>query len=352
MAQAVPKKLLATGGIRTVDENTDCVRLFIFPPSFNSAKGVGCLRISSAWEDAEVTEINISSQNYAPDYCRLNPNMTVPTFEVDDKIITDSLECTKYLFDKYPGKGDEQAKASGKGQEVLEFCTLVSVWDEYMFTYGNMKDGMGDMTNEIRLLNIRNYLKEVLDESPEDRDTLVTAYVEKIARVTVMMKKTANNRDAEQKAKDLEENKRVFISIFAKAEGLLKGKDQGFLFSANVSSADIYLLAILRILYLLYPDKLEEVNEEYPSVKSYWERALATVEVQEGLISWVKKPHIAYVAFSTGLVSDVVKYKLGLKWDVELPADIEARLGEAIREEMVSFGIEEEEEEESTENAC
>merc|ERR550525_1347971 len=95
-------KIGVAGGM-TQHKKRETPRLHIFGVSFNSGKAHLLLRISSAWPGTEVRMLDIAGTNYKPDYVRLNPNMTVPTVEIDDKLITDSDILLDYLREHYPG---------------------------------------------------------------------------------------------------------------------------------------------------------------------------------------------------------------------------------------------------------
>ncbi|CAE8625737.1 unnamed protein product [Polarella glacialis] len=147
-----------------------------------------------------------------------------------------------------------------------------------------------------------------------------------------MEEATCAASDPEKKKRDLELNGKMLDSILKAASGILETRGEaGFLFGAELTTADVYLLSVFRIFLTMYPAKLEEVCEMYPKLKDYWHRALARDEVQEGLVSYTSKKHMAWIALTRGMVSDILGVKTGLLRAPALPAELETRLQEATR---------------------
>ncbi|CAE8725757.1 unnamed protein product [Polarella glacialis] len=150
-----------TGGIREATEYRRHPRLWVFPPTVNSGKAHLCLRLSSAWPFAEVRVVDVFGENYSLDFCRLNPNMTVPVLEIEDKVITDSASIAEFLGRHYAGDGDSRAIYGGKGQLMSRFVALVASWDEALYMCSASCTGCGcqrrqdHSVNRLRLVRLR-----------------------------------------------------------------------------------------------------------------------------------------------------------------------------------------------------
>jgi len=251
MTATAPAKLLATGGIRTVEKHVSKPVVYQFPVSFNSGKATLAMQLSQKADEAEIRYVLHMRDNYTPEYVRLNPDtMAVPTMEIDDKVCTDSMDLCKYLMDNYPGPGDQEVVASGRQAEMMDWVNFAAAWDEYMFTYGHMDPGSADMANAIRLENLRIYLDQVLTEKPADVDFLVNCYIKKITGITTMRRAQETGADKE---KALEENKVILHRVLARGNDLVGKHPGGFLFGDKLTTADVYFLPIFRIFQLSVP---------------------------------------------------------------------------------------------------
>lgn len=330
MANPKPPKLLATGGIRTVAAAVPAPVLYWFPASFNSGKATLATQISQKGADTVQRLVLHMRDNYTPEYARLNPDtMAVPTMEIDDKLITDSYEVVKYLFYTYPGPGDTEVQASGRSADLWKFVDLAGSWDEYMFTYGNMGAKTSDMANNIRLANLRYYLNQTLTEKPPDEESLVRAYINKIAGIMAMNRATGGEADAENKQKHMEENRQLLDTVFAAASTLL-GSGSGFLFGDELTTADACFLPIFRIFVVAdMAAMFDETFAKYPNLRGYWERAQAHNDVQEGLLKCVRPSAMAYTMLKMKVPKTILAYKTGLLRPPVLPEDVEKRIREA-----------------------
>ena len=70
------------------------------------------MHASSCGDNFRLMPIFAGRMNYHPDFARINQNMSVPTLEIEDVIITDSLDIVRYLREKHPGP--ETAPPSGE----------------------------------------------------------------------------------------------------------------------------------------------------------------------------------------------------------------------------------------------
>jgi len=319
-------KLLATGGIRTVAASVPVPILYWFPGSFNAGKAKMAMQLSEKRAVAVDRFILHMRDNYTIEYARLNPDtMAVPTLEIDDKVITESHEIVRYLFDNYPGPGDREVQASGRTAEMWTFVDFARRWDEYMFTYGNMGAQSSDMANGIRLLNLRYYLGQTLRERPEDEQALVSAYVNKIAGIMTMNRATGGGATPEAKQKDLEANRALLDEVLAAGSALI-GSRSGFLFGDQLCTADACFLPILRIFLVATPAMFEEVFAKHPNLRGYWERAQASEDVQQGLLRCVTKGALAWIMLKKMVPKTILAYKTGLLRAPKLPDEIEERI--------------------------
>lgn len=330
MTNPKPPRLLATGGIRTVAATVPVPVLYWFPPSFNAGKATLATQISQKGADVVQRLVLIIRDNYKPEYARLNPDtMAVPSMEIDDKVITDSYDIVKYLYNTYPGPGDKEVQTSGRSADLWTFVDLAVSWDEYMFTYGNMGTKMSDMANNIRLANLRFYLRQTLTEKPDDEESLVSAYINKIAGIMAMNRATGGEADAANKQRDMEANRQLLDEVFAAASTLL-GSGSGFLFGDKLTTADACFLPIFRIFVATdMAAMFDETFAKYPNLRGYWERAQANTDVQESLLKCLRKRALAYTMLKLKVPKTILAYKTGLLKPPRLPEDVEERISEA-----------------------
>lgn len=328
-AKKAPPKLLAVGGMRTVAERVDHPIVYYVPGSFNSGKATLASAISSK---ASVVEKRLTlhfRDNYKIEYARLNPDtMAVPTMQIDDKVITDSFDLCKYLYEKYPGPGDQQVAAAGKvaEMEMWAFIDIVKEWDEFMYTYGTqMSQSTSDFLNGIRLTNLRYYLCQLLKTNPPDTEFLTEKYVRKIAGITVMKDAQC---DGEAKTKAIADNRAQLWEVLALVNQKAAQYPNGFLFGDNLTTADVFVLPIFRLM-AGDPALLQEAFQKNPALEGYWTRALATPEVQKGLMADVSKRSIVGFMCSTMAPKTMLAYKLGCLPIATLPQEIEDRIAQA-----------------------
>lgn len=327
MAEKVPGKLLAKGGIRKVDKHVSKPILHQFCGSYNSGKATLAMRLSQKAADCDIRYVIHMRDNYTLEYARLNPDtMAVPTMEIDDVVCTDSMDLCKYLMEHYPGPGDQEVVAAGKKEEMMAWVDFAASWDEYMFTYGNMSENQATMPNEIRLINLRSYLNQCLTEQPSDMDFLVNAYVNKIAGINNMMRAQVTGT---QKENDLKENRVLLDRVLARANELAGQHSSGFLFGEKLTTGDVFFLPILRIFFMVKPEMFDEVFQTCPNLKGYWERAQAHPDVEAGLMTYVRKTHMAWAMLKCNVPGIILGYKLGLSKAPKLPDDIEKRITDA-----------------------
>eukprot|EP00929_Paragymnodinium_shiwhaense_P025611 TRINITY_DN15444_c1_g1_i1.p1 TRINITY_DN15444_c1_g1~~TRINITY_DN15444_c1_g1_i1.p1 ORF type:complete len:352 (+),score=111.66 TRINITY_DN15444_c1_g1_i1:144-1199(+) len=351
MAEAAPPKLLATGGTRIVSRRVDRPVLYQFVGSFNSGKATLAAQISSKCGDFDIRFTLHMRDNYTLEYARLNPDtMAVPTMEIDDRVCTDSYDMIVYLLDNYPGAGDSEVLKAGRRAEMLEFVDAVNQWDEYMFTYGHMGEANSEMANGIRLVHLRQSLRRVLDEKPDDEAFLTGAYIKKIAGI-MNMKRAQLEGDEKQAA--LAANIAQLHQVLRRGSELLEksatnaadgdslgdGKNsEGFLFGDKLTTADVFFLPIFRIFHVAVPSFFDEVWQRYPNLHGYWERALAHPDVEAGLMTYVSKFTMITAMLGAGVPWLLMRWKLGLLRAPELPAKIERRIEEAAEEARKARG--------------
>ena len=327
-----PRKLLAMGGIRTRTDGISKEKpiLYWFPGSFNSGKATLAVQISQKKNDCDSKLVLHMRDNYRPDYVRLNPDTcAVPTMEIDNQIITDSMEICKYLLANYPGPGDIQVATNKKATELIEWIHFCNEWDEYQYSYGHIPTEQAIMMNDIRLHNLRMNFAQALKDQPSDVTFLVDAYIKKIAGVTTM-------RDSMKEGSDkqiaLDENIRRLHTILERANDILTQSKTEFLFGDDLSTGDVFFLPILRIFQVIpFGIQLNDIDlwDQYPALKSYWQRATHNKDVQIGLLNCVRPFNIMWTMVSHGVPAMVLSYKFGCmspSRPPQLPEEIEERI--------------------------
>lgn len=324
-------KVGVTGGVTQRSQRRATPRLHIFGASFNSAKAHLALRISSAWKGTEIRMMDIGGENCKPDFVRLNPNMTVPAVEIDDKIITDSDILTKYLFEHYPGRGDQQVVSMGKAAELWRLVDLVLKWDEGLYTYGHMSGekggGMGMMMNLLRRVRLRqNYLRlRDTSEKVWDGRTLAQAYEQKIAYISALSSKVDVAMTPEKKAA-MDANERNMEELFATACGLLDASGgSGFLYGDELTTADAYFAPLLFRVEQMDKKELEAIFVKFPQLRGYWGRFCKTEHGQQAITKFTMKWAMRF-ALMRCLPCSMAGIKMGCVKAPALPADAEARI--------------------------
>jgi glutathione S-transferase len=324
--EKLPARLLANGGIHTVERYRHEPVLHWFPGSFNSGKATLAMQLSQKGKLCQLNYVLHLRDNYVPEYVRLNPDtMAVPTLEIDDKVCTDSLDACMYLMEHYPSPGDQQVIEAGRKQEMLDWIHFVNCWDEYQYTYGHLSADQAIMPNEIRLINLRINLKQVLDDKPADVDSLVDAYVRKIANVSNMKRVM---EEGEEKQKDVEDNLVVLQKVLFRANELAGKNPGGYLFGDKLTTGDVYFLPILRIFKVLSGglELKDELWLRNPNLKAYWERAKLHPDVKVGLLDCVEPLSMCGAMLRNGVPLLILSYKLGFLKAPTIPTDIEKRI--------------------------
>jgi len=323
-------QLLPIGSMRSTAEYRRYPRLWVFPPSLDSGKAHMCLRLSSAWPFAEVNAIDTAADTYTVDFCRLNPNMTVPVLEIEDKVITDSRLIADFLSQRYTGEGDGQAILAGKVEPLTRFVNLASSWDETIHEFSRPSRGSGRLLNRLEVTRLRENYLEAADErhvmgpksslssscssassaddsgtdgdiprssscilvgdvnaAPRlltDRNLLREAYVRKIANVENREDIAGHSRSGtlgEKEKATLEKNRRVLDDVWKAANNLLEGRPKDhFLFGPELTTADAFLVPLILRLLRRYPKDLKRYFKQFPLVKSYWKRVKDREEAQ------------------------------------------------------------------------
>jgi len=304
--------------------------LHIFGVSFNSAKAHLALRISAAWPGTEIRMMDIMGANYKPDFVVLNPNMTVPTLEIDDKLITDSDILTEYLRERHPGAGDIALAAAGKAGEMEKICGLVKRWDEGMYSYGRMSGekggGMGAMANALRNVRLRqNLLRLTKSVALWDGRTMRQSYEQKIAYIADLSSKVDVGMTAEKKAA-FEKNERLMDELFAKASELIEAAGgNGFLFGPQLTTADAYFAPLLFRVESMDKKELEAVFLRFPALQGYWQRFCSSQEGQKAVTKFTMRWAGRFAAGQC-IPCALIGMKLGCVKAPKLPDDVEARI--------------------------
>ena len=320
-------KLLPTGSIRQRSGSgpTGKTRLWIFPASLNSGKAHMCLRLSSAWEEAEVREIDIHAENYTEDFCRLNPNMSVPVLEIDDKIITDSRLIAAYLREHRPGAGEPLADQE---HALVTFLDLVASWDEGLYSYGKGSQAGGvagslpALMNDLRLVRLRQNLRRARSAPEGERLVLAQAYFRKIAAITNFKEKTTAPTPEAMRAND-----EKLAAIMRETQGLLVAHGGPFLFGAKPCAADAFMSSLFARILDMFPEEAARVFRGHDRVEAYTKTLLASAE---GRVVFGYGPSFAvkFLVVQRLMIVQLVLVKLGLARAPSLPAILEEAIAQ------------------------
>lgn len=291
--------------------------------------------------------INFPEDNQMLDYCRLNPNMTVPVLEIDDRIITDSMEISRYVRSNYPGPGDRMAPPAA----VDAFVQKLGAWDEGLFTYRRL-GGVGALANDLRLLRLRQALAGAMglrtscfsgvqqlsaDRSSEvlrDGRTVLDVYVKKIAQIQLIKEVGAG-----QMTPDLERriarNDALTKELFAEAERLLQQSKGRFLFVDELCTADGFWISIVFRIGDTDAPLRQALFKEFPRVQAYWDCFTRCEESDVILpygMSWAKR-----MALRNGVPRKLLGMKLGLLRPPALTEPVEAMIRAELARQRAAY---------------
>lgn len=320
------------------DGKQEKVLFYGLPPAFNPMKAHMALRISQVWPKVKFIFVDCFGQNYDPSYARVNPNMTIPSCKIDDKIITDSGVLIEYLRAHYPGAGDEQAASKGMNTDVSAFCELVQEWDEGLYSFGGMagekKEGMGAIGNKFRLLQLRGHCRDAL-KTPEEKlldgTVLSTAYENKIAYINTYTATVDCAITPEKKAR-MDNNEQVVEKIFSSASRLIKENGGPFLFGPHLTSADCYFapffFRVREVRSTVRKETMDHFFEKYTGVQAYWETFISLPESK--VVTDYNKFWALRYAAKRCMPCQIILMKLGLYRAPGLPDSSERRINEAM----------------------
>lgn len=280
----------AKGGTRLRGSPIKVPRLHIFPPSLNSGKAHVALLASSVGE-FQMHTLGILGANYTNAFARLSPSMSVPVLEIDDKIITDSIDIIRYLRKHYPGCGDQPA-------EVEPFLALVDSWSEGLWNYAIMaRQNMPvSIANDIRLHYLRRYRAEAEEDEPE----LLAAYDKKISYITKFNEAIAADGTEMKKASD------VLDKIMLRSEQLLEEHGGPFLFGETYTDADSIMAPVIQRLRSNFAPHFSEYCHRHQNLAAYLTALQATKSCAKGTFfgAWPFAPLMArdavpYLLFHT-----------------------------------------------------
>lgn len=350
----MPANLCLTGEVFQASEAERRAkpRLSLFNVSMNSQKGHLFCRLSTRWQEMEINTIMFPEENQSLEYARLNPFMTVPVLEIDDKIICDSLETMRYLREKFPGPGDLAAPA----QEQDVFVDKCQVFDEGLFTYRRM-GAAGSVANELRQLRLREALQDALgirqggssvaclpcsgqreegNKTGEDKSgevlrhgkTVLETYVKKIAQI-YLIEDAGSGEMTEAMQKRIDDNDACLSELFAEVDRMLQRSKGKFLFSDNLSSADAFWICIVFRANDCDADLVKNYHTKFPRVGQYWEDFAEMPESEVILpygMNWAKMRGLR-----SGVVAKVLGLKLGILKAPVLPDRVEAMVQDELK---------------------
>jgi len=345
------------GVVRSATEFRRNPRLWIFPPSLGSAKAHLCLRLSAAWPFAEVRVIDIFGECYGQSFCRLNPEMTLPVLEAEDKVVTGAKLIADFLQERYAGDGDGQAAISGRGPAMERFKALADEWDEELYaSSSSRRPPPPRLADKLRLIRLRQQCLSTVEDSasseeessegevsgsagtprgapaaivkrsgPELQD-LRDAYIRKIADLQ-NLEDVAGKRTEDEWRVVLQNNRRALNYVWRAAVELLRssGANDSFLLGREFTTADAYFVPILWQMQVLRPGDLRRYLKAHPPVSSYWARMQRQEEAQVvlGSHSWgLAQP----VLLKNLLPCQLLGVRCGCIVAPELPEEVEERI--------------------------
>lgn len=215
--------------------------------------------------DWETHEVNLfTSEQYDPEYLKLNPKGVVPTLVVDGQPIIESTLICEYLDETYPEPSLVPADAYGRSQMRLWSKAV----DEGLFegvvelSFSAMfRERMQKMTDEQRAVRFANV------GDPRRRDRFKSTYEEGVASPYVFHGIAAYEKAFKNMEKEL-------------------GDDRSWLMGEQFTLADINLMPL--VARLDYLGLLDIWIAERPLVQSWWDRATERPSFAGGLTDHFK----------------------------------------------------------------
>jgi len=339
----VVEKIGVQGGQTAREKLRETPRLHIYGASFASARAHLALRCSTAWPGTEIRLLDVCGATYQPAYARLNPNMTVPTLEIEDQLLTDSDTIAEYLRQQHPGKGDIAVATSGRTDEVHDFCRLVLSWDEAMHTWGKNSGerggGFGELMNRLRDIRLRQNYQRLADprEKMWDGRTISQSYEEKIAFIADLTRRVDCRMTPEKRAA-FAHNERALHEIFTEAERLLgerhHGGDDEYLFGPHLCTADIYLCPLLFRIQHVDSKELTLWFQKFPKLEGYYDRFCQSPEGKQAVTKFHKAWAMRYLR-NQCIPCQIFRVNWGCLRPATLEPAAEARIKELIQQRQV-----------------
>lgn len=318
-------------GMATVENWRERPRLHVFGKAFKSQKARLALRISTAWAGSEVQVMDNMGGNCRPEYARLSPDFTAPALEIDDKIITDSDLLCGYLREKYPGRGDQAVAAAGRVQELQDFCDQVSKWDGLAESCA-ARSPITRLADMLRNVRLRQNCQRLSDPAAKlwDGRTLQQVFEQKIAHCT----RQSIAEGAEADAAGEEERRRTLVpelakfteQIFAAAQQcFVDAGGRGWLFGAELSTADAFFCPMLFQMFSKDKEAFEELLGKFPRLRDYWKRFCTSAEGRQAVIKYSRAYSVRLNAWQC-IPCAILRLKMGCLSPPHLEPAVEERI--------------------------
>jgi len=289
------------------------------------------LRLSSVNKAAERVDLGPVGQ-YSFEAARLNPNMTVPFLEVEDKVITDSRLIADHLFQVSPGVGDLSVQSSGKTAELTSFVDLIAAWDEAVWCFSQIGDN-STKANIPRFVTLHKNVLLAASQArslpPIDGRSVEDVYLKKIAGLRFFQHMSSSAPDAADYQK---QNRGAFEAIWERANELLtaQGVADAFLFGSELTTADAFFVPFLYRVEFISKAILKEHFGTYPRIRSYWEQVQLTDEAKS--VTGFGKPYIAKMMLSSCLPCKMCPYFVGCRKCAPLTDEMEQKISTFMEE--------------------
>lgn len=228
----------------------DLPTLWFFPLSFAANKARLALEEKGIKHNLQSINI-LTGDSVSLEYAKINPNFTVPSLQLKDRILTDSIDILRWA----DSVGEPLGGDAVDREKVEEIIKKQQAWDDSLYTVQVGPKSQEELLSKFRL-NIAEARAKEFAGSP-----YADAFTRRVENV-----KKFNDRLADPKSAAEQQQKLDDILDFAQAQL----SAQPFAAGSEFSMADVELMTVLSRVDMV--GKSKELLGERKELAEYWER--------------------------------------------------------------------------------